>query len=392
MDVKIIELDHMGNGIARSDGKIIFVPKTIPGDEVEITIKKQHKKYDEGRIDKIIKESDERDIARCPYYQICGGCNISNLSYDKQLEYKKDKVKNMFKRYLDIDVNPKILRSDKQYGYRNKITLHNNKELGLVSIDNQIINVDKCLLMSDKVNELISLIKNEDIKNVNKVIIREASNGLILSIEGNIETNKLQDKCLEIYLNNVLIYQKERPYLMIGNNKYYVADKAFFQVNTLSIKKLYDQIIEYGMFNKEDRVIDLYCGVGSISLYIAKYVKDVLGIEIVEEAIKNAYENATLNKINNASFRCGDVRLLIDECSEYNKVIVDPPRAGLDKHTVSVLNNSEVDRIVYVSCDPMTLVRDIKMLDNYYLEDVMLVDMFPQTHHVESVVLLQRKD
>lgn len=391
MDVEIMELDHMGNGIAKNDGKIVFVPKTIPGDEVMVTIKKCHKKYDEGRIKRIIKESEDRCLEKCPYYQVCGGCNISNLSYDKQLEYKKSKVKNMFKRYLDMEINPQILKSDKQYGYRNKITIHNDKVFGLVSIDNQIIEIDKCLLVSERINELISLIRNEDISKIKKVVIREASNGLVLSIDGEVNISKLRDKCIEIYLNNKLISQRERPYLMIGENKYYVADKAFFQINTSSIKKLYDQVVKYGMFNKGDRVIDLYCGVGSISLYIALYVKQVLGIEIVDDAIKNAYENARLNKINNVNFKCGDVGLLIDECGEYDKVIVDPPRAGLDKHTVTVLNNSGVSRIVYVSCDPMTLVRDIKMLDNYNLEDITLVDMFPQTHHVESVCVLIHK-
>jgi len=391
MNVKIKELDHMGNGIAKNDGKIIFIPKTIPGDEVEIEIKKTHKKYDEGRIKNIINESNERLLAKCPYYSLCGGCNISNLSYENQLKYKKNKVINMFKQYLNIDIDPKIIESEEKYSYRNKITLHNNNTLGLISIDNNIIEIDRCLLVSKKVNELISLIKLEDLKQVKKIVIREVSNGLVLSIEGQLNINNLKNKCLEIYLNNNLVHKKEEPYLMIKNIKYKVSNKSFFQVNTKNIKNLYDVVVEYGHFNKLDKVIDLYCGVGSISLYISKYVKEVLGIEIIKEAIDNAIENTKLNNINNAKFKCGDVGLLIDECLGYDKVIVDPPRAGLDSHTSNILNNSNISQIIYVSCDPMTLVRDIKLLDNYKLTNITLVDMFPQTHHVESVILLQKK-
>lgn len=391
MDVKIIEIDHMGNGIAKKDGKTIFVPKTVPGDEVEIEIRKSHKKYDEGRIKRIIKENSERCLVACPYYQECGGCNISNLSYEKQLEYKKNKIINMFKRYLNMNINPEIIGSEKQFKYRNKITLHNDFVLGLVSVDNKVIETDECLLVSDKVNELIQLIKKEDLTNVKKVVIREVSNGLVLWINGKIDISNLINKCIEIYINEDLVYKQDNPYLMIGDIKYRVANNSFFQINTTSIKVLYDKIIEYADFNKNERVIDLYCGVGSISLYIAKYVKSVLGIEIVAAAIKNAKENAELNQIKNAEFRCGDVGLLIDEYLNYEKVIVDPPRAGLDSHTVEVLNNSQIDQIIYVSCDPMTLVRDIKLLDNYELKRISLVDMFPQTHHVESVILLKKK-
>jgi len=391
MKVNIIDLDHKGNGMARIDNKVIFIPKCITGDIVDINIVKSHKKYDDGRVKEVIEESEDRIDSLCPYYDICGGCNIGNLNYGKQLEYKKNKVINIFKRYIDMEINPEIIGSMKEFGYRNKITYHKKDFLGLVSIDNQVIDILECKLVSERVNELFRLIKREDISLVNEITIRECQNGLILSVNGQIDIKNLKDNCIMIYVNNQVVFERERPYLMIGDIKYFVSEKAFFQVNTANIKNLYDIVVKYGEFNQNDRVIDLYCGVGSISLYIAKYVNSVLGIEIVEEAIRDARENALVNGIMNADFRCGAVGILIDECRQYDKVIVDPPRAGLDQHTVSILNSSLVERIVYVSCDPMTLVRDIKLLDNYQVTDITLVDMFPQTHHVESVILLQRK-
>jgi 23S rRNA (uracil1939-C5)-methyltransferase len=167
-----------------------------------------------------------------------------------------------------------------------------------------------------------------------------------------------------------------------------VDDKSFFQVNTSNIIKLYDVILKYGDFKITDNVVDLYCGVGSISLYIARYVKKVLGIEIIENAIVDAKENANINNIDNVEFICGDVSKLVDNNIDCDTLIVDPPRVGLDKHTTEVINNSGIDRVIYVSCDPMTLVRDLSILDNYKIEGVTLVDMFSNTHHVESVVLL----
>ena len=155
---------------------------------------------------------------------------------------------------------------------------------------------------------------------------------------------------------------------------------------------MYDVIVKYGDFCKNDRVIDLYCGVGSISLYVSRYVKSVLGIEIINDAIDEAKENALLNGIDNVDFICGDVSKLVDDNVDGNKIIVDPPRTGLDNHTIDVLNEVNVDRLIYVSCDVMTLVRDLKKLDKYEIKDITLVDMFSQTHHVECVLVLHRKN
>jgi len=393
MKIKIEKMDHLGRGIGYNDGKIVFVPKAVVGDILDIEIISNHRKYDIGKINKIIQSSDNRIVAKCSYYNECGGCHISNLKYFDQVGFKKDKIVDMFKRYLNIDINPRVIDSEKEFEYRNKITYQvKNGKIGLVDINNNFIEIDKCLLVSDRVNKLLGVLKNEDLSKATKIVIRECNNGLILSITGDMNVDNLVNECLEIYINGVKKYSLEEGYLYIDNLKYRVSDKSFFQINTGNIKRLYDEIVRYGNFTGSERVIDLYCGVGSISLYVSRYVKSVLGIEIVKEAINDANYNKKINNIDNASFICSDVSKIIDKNIDGDILIVDPPRAGLDKHTREIINNANIKKIIYVSCDPMTLVRDIQELDKYKLVEVSVVDMFPQTEHVECVSVLQRKN
>ena len=192
-------------------------------------------------------------------------------------------------------------------------------------------------------------------------------------------------------MNNRCVYKKEDGYININNINYKISYDSFFQINTSNISNLYDEIVKYGNFTKNDKVIDLYSGVGSISLYISKHVKEVLGIEIVTNAVSDAIENAKLNDIDNAKFICGDVSKLIDDNIDGDVLIVDPPRIGLDNHTIDVINEKKIKKIIYVSCNPMTLVRDLKLFTNYNINDISVIDMFPQTHHCESIVLLKLK-
>ena len=389
--MEIIDMDHKGNGIGKIDNKVIFVPKSINGDECDISVVKSYKNYDVAKIDKITKKSAHRVDSLCPYYDTCGGCNISNLTYDKQLEFKENKVKNIFKKYLGMDINPRVIGSEKKLGYRNKVTYHYDNVLGLISEFGGIIDIDKCLLVSDVVNKLYKKIKENDLSKVKLITIKECDNGLILSIIGKMNIDNLSDLCIEINVNDKNVYKKENGFIVLNDIKYQVSDKSFFQINTSNITNLYDEIVRYGEFTQDDDVIDLYCGVGSISLYIAKYVKSVLGIEIVGDAIKDAKENAKINNINNVKFLCGDVSKLIDGNINGDTLIVDPPRIGIDKYSLEVINKSKINKIIYVSCDSMTLVRDIKKLDNYKLCNISVVDMFPQTHHIESITVLERR-
>ena len=391
MKLKIIDMDHMGSGIAKDDNKVIFVPKTVPGDICEVEIVKDNKKYAKAKVIKITEKSKLHQKALCPYYKECGGCNISNLDYPEQLNFKESKVKNIFKKYLDLDINPKVIPSNLKYAYRNKITYHFNNTLGLISEYDGIVPIDSCFLVSDKVNGLYNEIKKQDISNVKLLTIKECDNGLILSITGKLDITKIKDKCIAIYMNDKCVYHEENGYITIGSLKYMVSNKSFFQVNTTNISNLYDEIINLADFKPTDKVIDLYCGVGSIGIYIAKYVKSVIGVELVEDAIRDAKNNANINKIPNAKFICGDVAKIDGNTLNADVVIVDPPRTGLDTNTISIINKKEINKLIYVSCNPMTLVRDIKLLTNYTLKNISIVDMFPQTHHCESIVLLKLK-
>ena len=391
MKLTITKMDHLGKGISKYNDKVIFIPKTIPGDICEVTIYKQNKKYDIAKLDKIITKSNLRVDAICPYYYTCGGCNISNLDYENQLIFKENKVKDIFKKYLNTDITPNVLGSKNRYGYRNKVTYHYDSHLGLVSEFSGIIDIKKCLIADDEINKAYTIIKKEDLSNVKTITIRKCDNGLTLNIIGNMNIDNISKYFIAINMNNKSVYKKDDGYISINNIKYKVSINSFFQINTSNIHVLYDEIIRIGEFNKNDTVIDLYCGVGSISLYIAKYVKKVLGIEIIGDAINDAKYNAKLNHIDNASFLCGDVAKLIDDTIKCDTLIVDPPRTGLDKHTIEVINNTNIKKIIYVSCDVMSLVRDINNLSNYKMSNISIVDMFPETHHCECIITLKHK-
>ena len=192
-------------------------------------------------------------------------------------------------------------------------------------------------------------------------------------------------------MNNRNVYFKEDGYIRLNDLKFRISHDSFFQINTSNITALYDEIIKVGNFTKSDRVIDLYSGVGSIGIYIAKYVKKVTGIEIVKNAVIDAEYNIEINRIDNVSYVCGDVAKINDKDIIGDILIVDPPRIGMDKRSTRIINDSGIKKIIYVSCNPMTLVRDLKDLTNYNISNISVVDMFPETHHVESVVLLTLK-
>ena len=196
-----------------------------------------------------------------------------------------------------------------------------------------------------------------------------------------------------VNIKEKLLYGKSYIKEEVNGLKFIISYNSFFQVNTKAMVRLYDKVLKYANLTKEDDVLDLFCGTGTIGIYLSMYCKSVLGVEIVEEAIKDANINKELNNIDNISFICGDVDRVINEKFNQNVLVVDPPRSGLNKNTKNVILNNGFDRIVYVSCDPMTLVRDLKDLSSKYeFKEITLVDMFPNTYHVECVILLQRKD
>ena len=391
MEGKIEKFDNLGRGILYSNGKITFIPKTCPKDVVEYEIIREHKNYNEGVLVRVIIPSKMRIKPLCPYYDLCGGCDLLHISYEDSIKYKENKIKDLLKKD-NYDIKPIVVKNSSIYNYRNKISLKVvDGKIGFYkSKSNTIVEINECLLANTLINNVIKDLSKINIKNGN-VTIRTNGKDILLVIDtlDNIDVSKLnvQGKVL----NKKLINGSDTIFEEINGIKYITSYDSFFQVNPNIASKLFETIIEY--INSDDKVLDLYCGVGAITLQIAKKASIVTGVEIVENAIKNAIYNAKLNNIDNAKFILKDSSKAINDLNElYDCIIVDPPRSGLSKEVCIYLFNSSCKRIIYVSCDPGTLFRDLKILnENYKLINYYLFDMFSFTEHCESLVVLERK-
>ena len=375
-------------GITKIDNKITFIPKTLPEEVVNIRITKQKKKFNEGCLTTIIEESKDRVKYICPYYDICGGCDTGHILYSKSIMYKKDMAVDIFKRYCDMDVDMDIVYDDDNiYNYRNKITLRvNDGKLALVG--ESLVNIDYCYLVNDNINKVIGILNGICLDGIDEVIIR-GTDEIMVIIKGNIDNDKLiqmlKDNVSSIFINGVKVFGNDYVMINVGNYRYAVYPDSFFQVNTKMISRLYDKVLEFA--GKGDKLLDLYCGAGTIGIYLANNFNSVRGIEQNESAIKGANLNKGINDIKNISFVCekaSDINEIVEDV-----VVVDPPRSGLDSTTIKRILDSKVERLIYVSCNPITLARDINILkDKYNLVSMSLFDMFPNTSHAECVCLL----
>lgn len=402
---KIERLDHQGRGIAYIDDKITFVENALPGEEVLIKITNSKKKYNEGIVKKYIQKSKKRVDNVCPFYESCGGCNILHMSYNDQLEYKENKIKDIMKKYANIDKLSKIIKCDKQFNYRNKVTLKvENNIIGYYKKKSyNLVNIDKCLIIDNEFNKIINDLKKFNLDNIYELMIRNVdSDNTALTLYLQKDTNCIQidEYCKKnnIILNKIIkninfkCNEKSKIIGNLGNFKFIISPLSFFQVNTDQTIKLYDKIIELLEPNKDENLLDLYCGTGTIGIYVASRVNKVLGVEIVKDAIHDANINKKLNNVNNINFICGNTEKIIKDVKEkYNAIIVDPPRAGLTESIIRDIFRINPDKIIYVSCDPITLARDLKLLqEKYEVLDVVPVDMFPNTYHVETVCKLKK--
>ena len=402
---KIERLDHQGRGIAYIDDKITFVENALPGEEVLIKITNSKKKYNEGIVQKYIQKSEKRVDNVCPFYESCGGCNILHMSYNDQLEYKENKIKDIMKKYANIDKISKIIKCDKQFNYRNKVTLKvENNIIGYYEKKSyNLVNIDKCLIIDNEFNKIINDLKRFNLDNIYELMIRNVdSDNTALTLYLQKDTNCIQidEYCKKnnIILNKIIknkdfkCNEKSKIIGILGNFKFIISPLSFFQVNTDQTIKLYDKILELLEPNKDDNLLDLYCGTGTIGIYVANKVNKVLGVEIVKDAIHDANINKKINNVNNINFICGNTEKIIKDVKEkYNAIIVDPPRAGLTESIIRDIFRINPDKIVYVSCDPITLARDLKLLqEKYEVLDVVPVDMFPNTYHVETVCKLKK--
>lgn len=400
MKVTIDKLNYMGKGICRYNNKVMFVPYTLPKDEVLVTTFKESKRYDDARVVKFIKKSDSHIKPLCPYYERCGGCNYMHTSYESELDFKLNNIREIFN---NNGFYPEIMEitSGERFYYRNKVTLNvtSNKLCYFMEKSHEAVFISECVLCDHKINDIIKVLLSIDLSNVLRVTIRNFVNSMVIfevRDDVNLDISKLS------LVDNVLIKNGEN-YKVVKNDSYlisrisdftfHVEKDSFFQVNKFLTAKLYDKILDFLEPSTEDSVLDLYCGSGSIGIYVSRMVHDVIGVEINRESIKSANINKEINGISNISFINGDVSKVINDVRKVDKVIVDPPRSGLDKNTIDNLIRLRPQRIVYVSCNIHSLVKNLKDLSKYYdVIKVNPVDMFACSYHLECVSLLQRKD
>ncbi len=397
MEVSIEKLDNKGRGIAYINDKITFIKNALPKEIVEVNITKESKKYQEGEVTKYIKESPLRIKSVCPYFNICGGCDLLNISYEDTLKFKKQKLEDIISKYANISTNIDITPSDNKLNYRNKITLKViNKKIGYYeSSTHKLVEINDCLLAEKSISNIIPDLHYLNIKNGEIVVRSNYNDELIISITTkdkitpNISYLKEHHKIAGIILNDKVINGDSKYIEIINHLLFNVSYDSFFQINRNICSKLFKLIEEN---TKDSKVIlDLYCGVGTLG--IAASSEKAYGIEIVKNAVLNAISNSKINKRNNIYYMLGDVGSTLPKIKdEIDTVIVDPPRAGLDSKTKDTLINFKPNKIIYVSCDPMTLARDIKDLSKYYnLKSIKGLDMFPYTEHIESFVILERR-
>ena len=385
------KMDNQARGITYYNDKIVFVNNALPNEDVDINVILDKKRYSVANVTKYNKIAVNRIKPKCKYYGICGGCQLEHINYQDELEYKKNYLNDIFK-VLDIKID-KIV-SDNDYGYRNKVTLKvDNNRIGYNKLNsNEIISIDKCLIADNLINEKIKYLEYIDKNKVNEIIIKSFDNKLMLVLDGenNIDISKLINHFDTIYINDKLVCG-DKIITTINSIKYYIAPNSFFQVNSNIAEKMFNYIKDICKKNNASRVIDLYCGCGSISLIIADIVDYVYGVELNKQSIIDANENKLLNNISNVEFKC-DTTDNIEDINDFDNMIVDPPRNGLSKKVINKILSSNIKNIIYVSCDPITLRRDLLLLkDKYNIDNITTFDMFPNTYHVENVCTLSIK-
>lgn len=398
--MKIEKLDYYGRGISKSSGKVYFIENALKDEDVSITLLKEKKKYCEAKLKEISNISKDRTEAKCKYYNVCGGCQIMHIKEEKQEEFKKEKVEEILKKFLKYNKDVNDIVFSKNFNYRNKVVLHvKDNKLGFYkNKTNELIEIDKCLLLNPVINDLISYLKNYiELKDIEKITIKvgNKTNEVMLIIDGSIAYYQNLLEIVDVLIiNEKVMTTKDYITSYIGNKKYIIKRNSFFQVNYDISTRMYNKVKDVIVKEKSKNVLDLYCGTGTIGIYISDVVSKITGIEVVSDAIEAANTNKKINNVENIEFILGKVEDKLDFISNNNidTVIVDPPRSGLHKKVIPILEKISPKTIIYVSCDPITMARDIKLLsNNYELVEVTPYDMFPNTYHVECVSVLHRK-
>ena len=392
MQVHIDRMDHFGNGIGNINGKIIFVKEALPGETVDVIITKDKKSFMEGTINTIIYKSSKRVEPFCKYFGVCGGCSLCHLNYENTLEYKKERVKNILYKFDIPKIN--VIRNENDLYYRNKIELKIvDGKLGFYEKStHNLIEIKECKVTKKSINKSFEFVKNMKLENAN-VTIRANYNDEVLIIidskEKPVILNPEDYKIVGIVLNDKCIYGQDNFMEKINNLFFTVSYNSFFQVNNYINLELFN-LIKENIVGKT--VLDLYSGVGTLSIVASKVVDKVYSIEVIANAVKNALINAKINKCDNINFILGKVEDKIGFINDkIDTIIVDPARAGLDKKTIEVINNICPQRIIYVSCDTQSLANNLVDLTNYEIKKFYILDMFSYTYHIECFCILDRK-
>ena len=429
--VKIEDFGSNGEGIAKIDGFTVFVPFAIVGEEVEIVIILIKSTFAIGKVLNIIKSSPNRVEPKCPYFKKCGGCQLQHMNYLLQLDYKRNFVQNCMNKYYSNDANVEnCVPSVNVYNYRNKFAFPVQKIDGKICVgmyrinSHDFIKIDDCAIQTDCKNAIdafvdwaneynVEVYNESEKQGVRHIIARIYNNDLlfvVVSTKKMQKFDKLYEKLSKNYNivglinnintknNNVIIGDKD--YVVYGENKlsicenginYTINSHSFMQVNNEIKTKLYDAILNN--IQKDDIVIDAYSGAGVLSAMMAKKCQKVYGIEIVKEAVDDANMLKRNNNLRNLENLCADCAVAVPEIvnkSNANVIVLDPPRKGCDKNVAQTVNNSGANKIIYVSCNPATLARDLNYLNNYEIVCVTPYDMFPQTANVETLVILNK--
>ena len=385
-EVIIESVDDIGNGVTRINNIVVFVPYTLSNEKVKIKIVSISKRFAVGKVIEFITKSDKRCEVKCNCYNECGGCNFLHINFDDEKNIKINYINKLF------NTNINNVLTNNEYNYRNKATFHiKNNKIGYYSEKtNDIVELNNCLLLDNRINDIYNYLKMNNLNGITEVIIRVTTKDIMIVFKGEkYDINSLINKfnVTSIYLNDKLIYGESYIIEEIDNIKYSIYPDSFFQVNKENMKIMYDKAREYAGYG--NNLLDLYCGTGTIGIYLKDNFKHIDGIEINKNSIKNANINKKLNNIKNIDFICGDAS--IAKNNNYVAIIVDPPRSGLSKKVIDFLDKSNTNKIVYISCNPKTLKRDIYLLNNYSMVKLEIINMFNKTKHIECITLLLKK-
>lgn len=397
-EVEIKRMDYEGRGIGFINDLVTFIPNALPGERVTCEIIEKKKNYQIAKVIDYKEESPKRSKPFCPYYLKCGGCHLEHMPYGETIKYKKEKVENILRKekieYREIET----IANSSPKNYRNKLSLKiKNSHIGFYGENtHDLIEIKECPLAKECINHCLEKINALQIKN-GTITIRANYNDEILLIIETSDTIKFTETIFEnlklvgVILNNKTIYGVNFFYERMNGFLFKVSYDAFFQINPNITNKMFS-LVEENIENA-NTVLDLYAGVGTLGILASKKANKVYSIEIIKNAVLDNIENKKLNKKENIYPMLGDAEKILPKIEEtLDAIIIDPPRKGLDKNSRNLLLKSNASKIIYISCNPMTLARDLKELTKIYeIKKFYVLDMFSYTHHVECVCVLNRR-